>query len=252
MLKVLILRAPGTNCDIETKNCVEHFGITADIIHINKLLRKEILLEDYHALIIPGGFSYGDRVRSGAILGKILREKLKNEIKSFIREEKPILGICNGFQVILEAGLIEDVTLLRNVSNRYECRWIYLKVLSKKTIFTKNLYNKILYMPVAHSEGRVYMDKDTYERLESNDQIVLKYCNREGKLAGGEYPYNPNGSYKDVAGICDESGLIFGLMPHPERAFYYYQYPDWTRNRRVLGDGYKIFEGMIEYIKRKF
>ena len=107
-------------------------------------------------------------------------------------------------------------------------------------------------MPVAHSEGRVYMDKDTYERLESNDQIVLKYCNREGKLAGGEYPYNPNGSYKDVAGICDESGLIFGLMPHPERAFYYYQYPDWTRNRRVLGDGYKIFEGMIEYIKRKF
>lgn len=252
MLKALILRAPGTNCDIETKRCVEHFNIKGEIVHVNKLIRGECKLEDYHCLIIPGGFSYGDRVRSGAILGKILKERLGSEIKRFLNEDKPILGICNGFQTLIEANLLDSVSLLKNISNRYECRWIYLKVTSEKTIYTRGLKNKVLYIPVAHSEGRVYMDEKTYKKLEESSRIIIKYCLENGEDANMRYPYNPNGSYKDIAGICDETGLVFGLMPHPERAFYWYLYPDWTRNRRDVGDGYFIFKNLYEYLSKKF
>ncbi len=252
MLKVLILRAPGTNCDIETKRCIDFFNMHGEIIHINKLIKGEESLEKYHALIIPGGFSYGDRVRSGAILGKILKEKLGKDLRKFLDEGKPILGICNGFQTLIEAGLFENISLLKNVSNRYECRWVYLKVISDKTIFTKGMKNEILYLPVAHAEGRVFLNDKTYKNYEESSRIVLKYCKENGEEASLEYPYNPNGSYYDIAGVCDESGLVFGLMPHPERAFYGYLYPDWTRNYREYGHGYKIFKNLYEYLRRKF
>ncbi len=258
---ICILRAPGTNCDIETKFCIETFGIKAKIVHINRFLEGKEKLSSYLGLVIPGGFSYGDRVRSGAILAKILSEKLKNDIKDFIKDEKPILGICNGFQVLVESGLLPfskklsvSIALGENDSARFEDRWVYLKNVNKgKCIYTKGV--DVAYIPVAHKEGKIILpiekNKKFLKELIDNDQIVFRYAKENGKPAEGQYPYNPNGSFYDIAGICNENGTVFGLMPHPERAFLGIHYPDWRLRNREFGDGYVIFKNMIEYIKKR-
>ncbi len=258
---ICILRAPGTNCDIETKFCIEYLGMEAEIVHVNRLVEGRKKLSDYLGLIIPGGFSYGDRIRSGAILAKILTEKLRNDIKDFIKDEKPILGICNGFQVLIEAGLLPfskklvvSLALGENDSAKFEDRWVYLKnVNGGKCIYTKDL--DLAYIPVAHKEGKIILpigeEKKFLKNLIENDQIVFRYAKENGEPAEGEYPYNPNGSFYDIAGICNEDGTIFGLMPHPERAFLGIHYPDWRLKNREFGDGYVIFKNMIDYIKRR-
>jgi phosphoribosylformylglycinamidine synthase len=260
MIKICILRAPGTNCDIETKTSLEHFGCKADIVHINRFISGRSL-NSYDGLVIPGGFSYGDRIRSGAIMGKILG-KFGDEIKSLVEEGKPILGICNGFQVLVEAGMLpgfkkkQEITLGKNNSSKYEDRWVYLRNENKgKCIFTKGL--KLSRMPVAHSEGNLTFptgrEREYLRKLEKNDQIAFRYATEDGDLARGEYPENPNGSISDIAGICDPSGLILGMMPHPERAFYTFLYPDWTRKGPIgIGDGYLIFKNMVKYIEENF
>jgi len=260
--RVVILRVGGTNCDAETKVAFEDAGAEARIVHINKVLREG--LESYHILVIPGGFSYGDYVRAGAIWAKKLAVKLGRQLERFVEEGRLVLGICNGFQVLVEAGLlpsfegvseVPQASLAVNVSARFECRWVYLRHSSPgKCIFTKGVREgAVLRMPVAHAEGRFILPKEReaelLERLHRNGQVVFQYCDEEGRLAMGRYPLNPNGSLDDIAGICNPRGNVLGLMPHPERAYFGWQLPDWTRfdEPPAYGDGMPIFKSAVEY-----
>jgi len=267
-VKVCILRVGGTNCDAETKRAFEDFGVKAEVVHLNDIVRKKNLL-DYHALVFPGGFSYGDYVRAGAILAKGVAVKLGDEVKQFVKQERPILGICNGFQVLVEAGLLPgfdglsglpQASLATNLPIGYRCMWIHLKQENKgKCVFTQRVEEgTVLHIPVAHAEGRFMFEKrkekDYLKRLYENDQLVFRYCTPEGEHAEGRFPINPNGAFHDIAGICDSTGTIFGLMPHPERAYYRWQQPDWTKKERVTkyGDGRLIFESITRYLMKKF
>jgi phosphoribosylformylglycinamidine synthase len=225
-------------------------------------------LLEYDALVFPGGFSYGDYVRAGAIWAKWMLARLGMELRAFVDDGRPVLGICNGFQVLVEAGLLPgfegisgfpDAALAPNLPPGYNCRWIHMRHESHgKCVFTSEIpKGKILRMPVAHSEGRFMFSKDKekqlLERLRKNDQLIFRYCNEDGKCALGSYPTNPNGSFYDIAGICNPEGTVFGLMPHPERAFYWWQQPDWTRHaqRTEYGDGRLIFESLIGFLSKK-
>lgn len=266
-IKVCVLRVGGTNCDAETKRSLEELGAQAEIVHANEIVRRRNLLE-YNALVFPGGFSYGDYVRAGAIWAKWMLARLGVELRAFVDDGRPVLGICNGFQVLVEAGLLPgfegisgypDAALAPNLPPGYNCRWIHLRHESYgKCVFTSEIpKGKILRMPVAHSEGRFMFSKDKekqlLERLRKNDQLIFRYCNEDGKCALGSYPTNPNGSFYDIAGICNPEGTVFGLMPHPERAFYWWQQPDWTRHaqRTEYGDGRLIFESLIGFLRKR-
>ncbi len=267
-IKVCILRVGGTNCDAETQRAFKDIGVKAEVLHLNDVARNRKLL-DYHTLIFPGGFSYGDYVRAGAILAKGIVAKLDNDLKQFIKEERPILGICNGFQILVEAGLLPGLgepselpqaSLATNLPIGYRCMWVHLKHENKcKCVFTRKIKDPtVLRIPIAHGEGRFIFDKRREEeylkRLYENDQLVFRYSNEKGEYAEGKFPTNPNGAFHDIAGVCDSSGTIFGLMPHPERAYYSWQQPDWTRRERIAkyGDGRLIFESIAEYLTRKF
>jgi phosphoribosylformylglycinamidine synthase len=266
-IKVCILRVGGTNCDAETKRSFEELGAHAEIVHVNEIVRRRNLLE-YNALVFPGGFSFGDYVRAGAIWAKWVSAKLSKELKMFTDENRPVLGICNGFQVLVEAGLLPgfegvssypEATLATNFPPGYNCRWINLKHENRgKCVFTRKVpKGKILRVPVAHGEGRFVFakekEKGLLEKLHENDQLVFRYCHKNGEYAEGSFPTNPNGSFHDIAGICNPDGTVFGLMPHPERAFYWWQQPDWTRQTKMseYGDGKLIFESLIEYLAKK-
>ena len=267
-IKVCVLRVGGTNCDAETKRAFEELGVQAEVVHVNEMVKRRSLLE-YDALVFPGGFSYGDYVRAGAIWAKWILANLGKELKAFVEENRPILGLCNGFQVLVEAGLLPgfegissypEAALATNFPPGYNCRWVYVKHESKgKCIFTRGIpKGKVLRMPVAHSEGRFKFAKERerqyLERLYENDQLVFRYCTYSGEYAGERFPTNPNGSFHDIVGICNPEGTIFGLMPHPERAFYWWQQPDWTRQAQMpqYGDGKLIFESLIEHLVKKF
>jgi len=266
-IKICVLRVGGTNCDAETKRSFEALGVQTEIVHVNLLVKRRNLL-DYSALVFPGGFSYGDYVRAGAIWAKLIMAKLGKEMKAFADENRLILGICNGFQVLVEAGLLPgfegvsaypEAALATNVPPGYNCRWIGLRHENEgKCVFTWTIpKGKVLRVPVAHGEGRFMFakekEKQLLERLYENDQLVFRYCNVKGEYAEGGYPANPNGSFHDIAGICNPEGTVFGLMPHPERAFYWWQTPDWTRqgNMSEYGDGKLIFESLVTYLEKK-
>ncbi|MEM2369552.1 MAG: phosphoribosylformylglycinamidine synthase subunit PurQ [Candidatus Bathyarchaeia archaeon] len=268
-IKVCIIRVGGTNCDIETKRAFDDLGVKASIYHINELTRRRTFILEHQILVFPGGFSYGDYVRAGAILAKIIMARIGAEIKAFVDEGKPMLGICNGFQVLIEAGLLPglsgisghpEAALATNVPTGYRCMWVYLRHENKGRCAFTGLIPKgeILRIPVAHAEGRFILPVEKREKiLESlidNDQIVFRYCYESGDPADGKFPINPNGSFYDIAGICDPDGTIFGLMPHPERAYYGWQLPDWTRIGRPpkYGDGRLIFESIVKYVMKKF
>jgi phosphoribosylformylglycinamidine synthase len=267
-IKVCILRVGGTNCDAETKTAFEALGAQAQVLHVNEVVKRRNLLE-YNALVFPGGFSYGDYVRAGAIWAKWLIAKLGKEMKAFVEEGRPILGICNGFQVLVEAGLLPaferitphpEAALATNYPPGYNCRWVYIKHENHgKCIFTHKIpKGKVLRMPVAHSEGRFLFPKEKerqfLEKLYDGDQLVFRYCGKNGEYAHGKFPINPNGSFHDIVGICNPDGTVFGLMPHPERAFYWWQQPDWTRQMLMpqYGDGKLIFESLLEYLEKRF
>jgi phosphoribosylformylglycinamidine synthase I len=266
-IRVCVVRVGGTNCDAETRRSFEDLGVKAEIIHLNHLVKKGDLL-GYDAMVFPGGFSFGDYVRAGAILAKGFLAKLGKDLMAFVDEGKPVLGICNGFQVLVETGLLPgfdgaseypEAALATNIPIGYRCRWVYLKhENSGKCIFTGKIpKGKILRIPVAHGEGRFMFleeeEKDCLQKLIDNDQLVFRYCNEAGMPAEGSYPLNPNGSFYDIAGICNPEGTVFGLMPHPERAYYGWQLPDWTRmeNPPEYGDGKLILESVIEYMTTK-
>lgn len=267
-IKVCVARVGGTNCDSETQRAFQELGVQAETLHLNELIKRGSLM-DYQALVFPGGFSFGDYVRAGVIWARWLSAKLGTALKAFVEEDRLILGICNGFQVLVEYGLLPgfdgvsaypEATLATNVPQGYNCRWVYLKHENKgKCVFTNAIpKGKVLRIPVAHSEGRFLFPKEKEKkllgRLYEDDLLVFRYCSKDGDYAQGCFPTNPNGSFHDIAGICNQEGTIFGLMPHPERALYWWQQPDWTRHEQMpqYGDGKLIFESLIEHLTKKF
>ncbi|MCL2134133.1 MAG: phosphoribosylformylglycinamidine synthase I [Candidatus Bathyarchaeota archaeon] len=266
-IKICIMRVGGTNCDAETARAFKIFGVQTEIKHINELLKHNNLM-DYNMLVFPGGFSFGDYVRSGVIFARALNAKLGKQMTKFIDKNRPILGICNGFQILIEYGLLPgfegasqqpEATLTTNIPQGFKCQWVYLKNENKgKCLFTNQIpQNHFLKIPIAHGEGRflfpVEKEKQMLEKLIDNDMLVFRYCNENGTPANQTYPTNPNGTYYDIAGICNKDGTIFGLMPHPERAIYAWQDPNWTQNTRTnpYGDGKLIFENIIHNITTK-
>ena len=242
----------GTNCDLEVKVALEELGLKADVLLMNQL--KNVM--DYQMLVFPGGFSYGDYVRAGAIWGKEIYSKIGSAVKAFSDDGRLVLGICNGFQVLIEAGLlpgnsvsgIPTASLANNVSAKYECRWIKLRVEGTNSPFAKTMKaGDILDVPIGHGEGRLLLPPEGFEELKRAGGIVFRYASEDGNPAEGRYPDNPNGSIYDIAGICNKKGNIMGLMPHPERAFFGWQLPE--RGKAPHGDGKKIFDGAIDYIK---
>lgn len=252
---VLILRAPGSNCDQETQYAFEKAGARAERLHILQLREQPDILKKYQILVIPGGFTYGDDVAAGKILASQITHFLKNELRSFRDAEKLVLGVCNGFQVLLKSGLIiqsdEDgpcATLTNNNSGRFESRWVHLQANPGNCPFLKGIHR--LFVPVAHGEGKfVTREPWILHGMENSKQIVLRYVTADGEPAK-DFPENPNGSMGNVAGACDPSGRVLGLMPHPERHILPTQNPHWTRNGlSEEGDGFAIFKNAVKYFQ---
>ena len=274
--KVIVLRTAGTNCDQETAFAFSLAEADVEMVHINELARDEKFIKDYQILAIPGGFTYGDDIASGKILANEIKYKLGEELRNFINSGKLMIGICNGFQVLVKSGILPgldigkiEATLSFNDSGSFIDKWVYLKVEDRnqkpenrnqrtplgfvprlcsgqargregRCIWTKGL-KETIYLPIAHGEGKfIPRDKKVLNQLKKNGQIVFRYSD------------NPNGSVDDIAGICDTTGRILGMMPHPERHILGTQHPRWTREGlKKSGDGFKIFENAIRYAREK-
>ncbi|MFO0808463.1 MAG: phosphoribosylformylglycinamidine synthase I [Gemmataceae bacterium] len=251
--RVLILRSPGANCDGETHFAFERAGAYADRVHVNRLRENPKLLQDYQILCVPGGFSYGDDVAAGRILAHQLATFLGETLREFRDKDKLILGVCNGFQVLLKAGLIiqpdDDGPLATLTFNThgYQDRWVHLNVTSDRCPFLTGIQR--LHVPMAHGEGNFVCRKDwILQGLEQTGQFVLRYVAADGSPAKGVYPTNPNGSQADIAGVCDASGRVLGLMPHPERHILGTQHPRWTRDGlKDEGDGMSVFRNAVNF-----
>ncbi|MBI2860521.1 MAG: phosphoribosylformylglycinamidine synthase I [Chloroflexi bacterium] len=251
-VRTLILRGPGTNCDAETAFAFEQAGAAVATVHVNQLIRHEARLGDHQIMVIPGGFTYGDDIGAGKVLANELSVKLKEDISRFIESGGLILGICNGFQVLVKAGILPEpgngfqsrVTLTTNDSGRFECRWIHLAANNDSPcVFTRGIER--MYLPVAHGEGKLATSAGTAAGL----NVVLRYADEQGDVGAG-YPHNPNGSVDNIAGICDSTGRIFALMPHPERHIRGTQHPQWTRlGVKERGDGFQIFLNAVQWAR---
>jgi phosphoribosylformylglycinamidine synthase len=254
--KVCVLRSAGTNCDQETAAAFSLAGAAAELLHINSLVSNKRTLNDFHILALPGGFSYGDDIASGKIFANELKFKLVDSLRKFIADGKLIIGICNGFQILVKSGFLpgdvnlnQTTSLIINDSGKFESRWVYLKPGGSSCVWTKGL-KKIIYLPVAHGEGKfVVGDKKVLSRLKKNNQIVFQYSDAQGNFSG--YPDNPNGSVESIAGICDETGRVFGLMPHPERHICAAQHPRKNELNKQA-DGLQIFKNGVNFIKNFF
>lgn len=295
---VLVLKTDGINCDSETAFAFNLAGGIAKIVHVNDLRNKKDSLNNYHILAIPGGFSYGDDIVSGKILAIELASFFSKELKKFIkRKDTLIIGVCNGFQVLVRTGLLPfgfaqgkplkmQAILVNNDSGHFECRWINLKIeLNSKCVFLNNpnasdggpeeratngtpprwTSNGRVSYQIAHGEGKFFAPKNIIEKIEKQNLVVFRYIDENGKPTQ-KYPDNPNGAINAIAGICDPSGKILGLMPHPERFVFREQHPNWRRMkinksirqvedaRRGTQDlrpqGLPIFESMINYVKK--
>lgn len=254
---VLILRAPGTNCDIETAYAFESVGAKTVSVHINQLIREPAVADGCQILCFPGGFSYGDDIAAGRILAQRLNVHLQELVEQFRGEDRLVLGICNGFQVMMRLGIFfpgeetsPPASLALNKQARFEDRWVHLASCQSNSVFLRDIQQ--MYLPMAHAEGRfVVASNDQANKLISQSQLGLRYANASGTTGDDilGFPDNPNGSQFNVAGISDPSGRVFGLMPHPERFTVPTQHPFWTRQKSLPehGDGRKIFENAVEF-----
>jgi len=254
-IKVAILQMEGTNCEYESYLAFKNLGVKPEFVHIKELEREKKKVTDYQCIFLPGGFSAGDYVRAGAIFAARLKANLYRQLKKFVEDGYAMVGICNGFQVLIELGFLPalngiaeepEACLATNDSNRFECRPTLIKHEKSKCRLTKNIpQGKISLIPSAHMEGKLVFKNDEYAAEVNEKQVVFRYVDLEGNLAG--YPWNPNGSYANIAGICNNDGNVLGMMPHPERAFHKWQQMDWKS-----GDGKEIFEGVVKYIEEKW
>jgi len=253
--KALILHTTGTNRDHDVLQALELAGAAAEIVHLNQLRAGERHWQDFQMLVLPGGFSYADALGAGKLLALELKVYFAEEVRTFVRSGKPVIGICNGFQALVKSGILPDpdtlasdppATLTFNASGHFECRWVTLQPQSKTCLWTRGLSEPI-FCPVAHGEGNfVTQQAQTASRLKINDQIALVYTSPDGKPAQGAYPYNPNGSELDIAGICNPEGNVLGLMPHPENHIFTSQHPRWTRGESG-GSGLALFANGVTY-----
>jgi phosphoribosylformylglycinamidine synthase len=256
--RVLILRAPGTNCDGETAHAFELAGGAAERWHVNRLIENPAKAAEFQVMCIAGGFSYGDDIAAGRILGNQIEHHLADVLGNFREAGKLIIGICNGFQVLLKTKLLAEAdangptaTLAQNDSGKFEARWVHLAVEPGNCVFLQGIQE--MELPVAHGEGKfVVHDDDVFRRLHTERRLVMRYtaASHNGNLGAVPYPANPNGAVGDVAGICDATGHVFGLMPHPERFVDWTQHPRWTREpAREVGDGLRVFQNAVCYFK---
>lgn len=270
--RALVLRTSGTNCEIETARALELGGAQTDVLHFNRVLEDPALLDPYGIWVFAGGFSYGDDLAAGRVWGMELRTRLREQLRTHVQRGGLVLGVCNGFQVLVESGIFEpdqpagqrSIALYSNASNHYECRWVELE--SAECCCPWLETGERMPVPVAHAEGRfVVRDEAVMQRLIAGRQVALRYVrpswagNPEGARVHGTgalpYPYNPNGATGDVAGICDPSGRVLGLMPHPERNLDPWNHPHWTRQNtsagahaetREVGEGLAFYRRMVE------
>ena len=268
-VRAIVLRAAGINCDMETEYALELAGAKAQRMHINRIIEDKSTLDEFQIIVFPGGFSYGDDVAAGKILANQIVHHLYAPVQKFIADGKLVLGICNGFQVLVKAGILpgsdkksatedtekdqlskisnQSVTITYNDSGKFEDRWVYLAPQTEKCIFIKP--SRQIYLPIAHGEGKVVTkDEATLEKLKSQGHVAFKYVDKNGKE--GDYPINPNGSIDSIAGLTDATGRVLGLMPHPERHIRPTQHPHWTRLKDTTDtDGMTIFANAVKYIQ---
>lgn len=268
VVRSIVITGNGTNCEMEMAHACQLAGSeVVDIVHISELLYGEKCLDDYDFLNLPGGFLDGDDLGSAkAGANRILHasvksdtEKLREQFARFIKDGKLILGVCNGFQLMVKLGMLpafdgkpfaQSVTLTHNDSGRFEDRWTYLKVNpASPCVFTKNLPG--LYYPVRHGEGKLVVDGEaTLERLRRENLIALQYSDAQYKEPVMTYPENPNGSIDAIAGLCDPTGRLFGLMPHPEAFLHRTNHPRWTREELPEeGQGVALFKNAVDFIR---
>ena len=254
MVNVLILTGFGINSDYESQNAFIQAGAeNVKRVHLNDLIHKKDSLENYQILMFPGGFADGDYIASGKIMANKFRYHLRKDLEKFIADEKLILGICNGFQIITKMGILpafdkeyfkQTVTLVQNESKQFESRWVRLKPLKNNCVFTHN-YTDYLELPCRHGEGKfVPANEQILNRLIEQNLIPFVYD-------PNTYPNCPNGAIHGIAGICDETGHIYGMMPHPECHIFDYHHPRWTRGEKPKENGLKLFKNAVEYVRKK-
>jgi len=247
------MRAAGVNCETETLAALQMAGARADLLHLNELVQSPTRFDDYALLVLPGGFSFGDDIAAGRVLGFELRSFLGEALTKFVGRGGHVLGVCNGFQVLVDTGLLEGVglapadrtiALSANVSGHYECRWVTLR--NEPSACSWLEPGAMWPTPVAHGEGRVmFKDAEALARARERGQIALRYVTRDGDDA--QYPDCPNGSTEAIAGMCDRDGRVFGLMPHPERNVAPWHHPRWTRRAaRSEGEGLEFYRRLVE------
>ena len=262
---VLVLTGYGINCDEETRYAFERAGAAARIVHINDIISSTSMLSEFQIAVFPGGFSYGDDTGSGKALADRIRNNLMNEFSVFIGRDTLMMGICNGFQVMTNLGIVPgleapignvQISLESNTSARYQCRWVDLAAVPKNpSVFLRGIDR--LHVPVAHGEGNFYAPPEVLAAIEEKGLVALRYARSDGSPARGEFPFNPNGSMNDIAAVSDQSGRILGMMPHPERNILFTQRDDWTYLREkarregtrvpVEGEGLALFRNAVSY-----
>lgn len=271
--RALILHAPGTNRDHEASLALEHAGALPEIVPLTQLRAGEKHWRDYQMLALPGGFAYADALGAGKLLALDLNLYFADAVNEFIEKGKPVIGICNGFQALVKAGILPSrqlsvtsnqlsvsseqspvsspsslATLTFNARGHFECRWVTLKPVSQKCVWTRGL-SELVFCPIAHGEGNFQLARESdLETLRAQEQVALRYVCENGEAANGAYPFNPNGSRDDIAGVCNERGNVLGLMPHPEDHIFNYQHPRHTRGERGRL-GLKLFENGVWYAR---
>jgi phosphoribosylformylglycinamidine synthase len=268
-VRSLVLTGFGLNCDFETAYAFELAGAVSDRVHINALISADVSLADYDILVFDGGFSWGDDHGAGVLEAVRLRHKIGEALEQFIEKGKVILGICNGFQALVNLGLLpgfdgayrtRHVALTFNDCGNFRDDWVNLLANpDSPCVFTKGI--RRLELPIRHGEGKFYAPPEVIQRLIDQQQVVLRYATPAGDPANGRFPYNPNGSVLDIGGICDPTGRIFGLMPHPEAFNHWTNHPDWTRMKESMKRqgqsikpeptvGVKILKNAVDYIQQ--
>jgi len=262
-VKAIILRAAGINCDMETQHALSLAGAQADRVHINRVIESPSMLDGYQIMVVPGGFSYGDDVAAGKILANQTVHHLSDILHRFIEAGKLVLGICNGFQVLIKTGIVpglqgagklsleSDVTLTDNDCGHFVDRWIHLTPGTDKCVFIEK--GKTLYLPIAHGEGKIVAgSSEVLKQIDAQGCVAFRYCDENGQV--GPFPVNPNGSQDAIAALTDTTGRVMGMMPHPERFVRWTQHPHWTRlkEREGLTDGMTIFTNAVRYVKQNF